>query len=170
VDPDHPFQNRRMHQSKHRSPISRSRAVVDNDPTYPQHRVYHRRSMRSGRLAGKVHVAPAITYHLSAQNCPVRLTPTSSLQETAKTAEIDRSTGRDLSTHSKQRTNVPLPVHSSAGQVGRERARVGKGGAAGVDGHFRRDTTSLDHTKIDGYPGELESTNVKSISMRYRKT
>jgi len=173
MDTDHPFQNRRMHRRKHRNPISRSRAVAENDPTYPQHRGYHRRYMRSERLAGNVHVVPAITYHLSARNTPVRLTPTNSLQETAetaKTAETDRSKGSDLSTPSKQKTSVPLPVLSSAGEVGRERAWVGKGGAAGVDGHFGRDTTSPDRTEIEGYPGEPESTNVKSISMRYRNT
>ena len=103
----------------------------------------------------------------------MRLTPTNSLQETAetaKTAETDRLKDSDLSTPSKQRTSVPLPVLSSAGEVGRERAWVGKGGAAGVDGHFGRDTTSPDSTKIEGYPGEPESTNVKSICMRYRNT
>jgi hypothetical protein len=173
VDANHPFQNRRMHRRKHRSPISRSRAVVENHPTYSQHGGYHRRYMRSERLAGNVHAVPAIRYHLSARNTPVRLTPTNSLEETAETAttaETNRSKGSNLSTLSKQKTSVPLLVLSLAGEVGCERAWVGKGGAVGVDGHFGRDTTSPDCTKIEGYPGEPKSTNVKSISMRYRNT
>jgi hypothetical protein len=129
--------------------------------------------MRSERLVGNVHVVPESTYHLSARNTLVRLTPTNSLQETAetaKTAETDRSKGSNLSTLSKQKTSVPLPVLSLAGEVGCERAWVGKGGAAGVDGHCGLDTTSPDCTKIEGYAGEPKSTNVKSISMRYRNT
>jgi len=83
---------------------------------------------------------------------------------------MDRSKASGLSTPSKQKTNVPLPVLSSAGEVGRERAWVGTGGAAGVDGYVGRDMTAPDRTKIDGYPGEPKSTNVTSISMWYRNT
>jgi len=82
--------------------------------------------------------------------------------------KTDRSKGSDLSTPSKQKTSVPLPVLSLAAEVGREGTWVGKGGAAGVDGHFGQDTTSPNRTKIECYPREPESTNVKSISMRYR--
>ena len=103
----------------------------------------------------------------------MRLSRTHSLQEmaeTAKTAEINRSNGSDLSTPCNQTTGEPVPVLSSAGEVGRERAWVEKRGVAGVDGQCGRDMTSPDHTKIEGYPGEPGSTNVKSISMRYRNT
>jgi len=120
ADTDHPFQNRRMHQRKHQSPISRSRAAAENDPIYPQHRGYHRRSMRNERLAENAHVAPAITCYLSARDTPVRLSLINSLQEMAKRAATDRSKGSNLSIPSKQKTNVPLPVLSSAGEIGRE--------------------------------------------------
>jgi len=92
--------------------------------------------MRNERLPGNAHVLPAITNHLSARNSPVRHTPTRSLQETAKMAETDRSTGSYLLTPSKQKTNVPLLILSWAGEVGWERAWVGQGETAGVDGHF----------------------------------
>jgi len=120
ADTDNPFQNGRMQRRKHHSPIRRSRAAAENGPIYPQHIGYHRRSMRSGRLAGNAHVAPVITCHLSARDTPVRLSPINSLQEMAKMAETDISKGRDLSIPSEQKTNVPLPVLSSAGEVGRE--------------------------------------------------
>jgi len=76
--------------------------------------------MRSGRLAGNAHVAPAITCHLSARDTPVRLSPINSLQEMAKIGETDRSKGSHLSIPSRQKTNLPPPVLSSAGEVGRE--------------------------------------------------
>jgi len=120
ADTDHPFQNRMIHRRNHQSPVSRSRSAAENDTIYPQHSGYHRRSMRSGRLAGNARVAPAITFHLSARDTAVRLSPINSLQEMAKMAETDRSKGSDLSIPSKQKTNVPLPVLSSAGEVGRE--------------------------------------------------
>jgi hypothetical protein len=120
ADTDHPFEKRRMHRRKHQSPISRSRVGAENDLVYPQDCGYYRRSMRNERLAENVHLAPAITCHLSAQDTPVRLSPMNSLQEMAKRAATDRSKGSDLSIPRGQKTNVPLAVLSSAGEVGRE--------------------------------------------------
>jgi len=120
VDTDHPFQNRRMHRRNHQSPISRSQGAAENDPIYPQHRWHRRGSMRNQRLAENGHVAPAITCHLSAGDTHMRLSPINSLQEMAKRGATDRSKGSDLSIPSKQITNVPLPVLSSAGEGGQE--------------------------------------------------
>jgi hypothetical protein len=76
--------------------------------------------MRNERLAEHAHVAPAITCHFSARDTAVRLSPINSLREMAKRAAPDRSTVSDLSITSQQKSNLPLPLLSSAGEVGRE--------------------------------------------------
>jgi len=84
---------------------------------------------------GNAQVVPVITYHFGARNTPVRLTPTHSLQQTAMTAGTYSTKVSNLSTPSKQITSVPHLVLHSAGDVGRERAWVGQGGVAAVNGH-----------------------------------
>ena len=170
ADTNHQIQNWRVHRRKHQRPICRDKAAADHDTIYPQHPGYHQRFMWSEMLVGNAHVGPAITCHWSARDAAVRLSLIKSLQEMGKMAEPDSSKGSDLLVHRKQKSNVPLPVRSSAGEVGRESAWVGKCEVTGVDGNIGRDTTSLDRTKIKGSPWEPESTNVKSISMWYRNT
>jgi len=163
----HPWQNRRMLRRNHWSPISSCLAGVGNYPTCPQYRAYCQRSQRRERPYWDAHVLLAITDRLSPWNTPLRLTATNSLQEMANTVEIDTSEGKHCSTPSNRRTTVPLPILSSAGEVGWQQPSGWTFGVAGIDSDFGKLRIWSDRTTLTDYAGEPEGTDVKSISMRY---